>query len=248
MPALLITIVDFIIVLVAMIVLAPLGIGIFLLSRAGLKKPMAAAIYKLAQVWSLLLIACTGCTVTVRGREHIPLQGGLCLVSNHGSIFDILLILALVGRPVGFIAKKELALIPFLNIWIFLLGGLFIDRKNIRQAVGTMNKGIRRIKQGEAIVIFPEGTRSQGQGLLPFRSGSFKLATQSGAPILPIAITGSYEIFEKTCRIRAVPVRVTFMPPVNTACLPPQERRQHLADQVHGLISKALEAGEGASP
>lgn len=245
---LLITIVDFIIVGIAMIVLAPLGIGIFLLSWVGLKKPMTLAIYKIAQIWSLLLIACTGCKLTVQGREHIPLQGGLCFVSNHGSIFDILLIIALVGRPVGFIAKKELALIPFLNIWIFLLGGLFIDRKNLRQAVGTINRGIRRIKQGEGIVIFPEGTRSHGQGLLPFRAGSFKLATQSGAPILPIAITGSYEIFEKTYRVRAVPVKVTFMPPINTACLPLEERRQHLADQVYRLIAQALEAEEALAP
>jgi 1-acyl-sn-glycerol-3-phosphate acyltransferase len=238
--ALLTTIVDFIIVGVAMIVLAPLGIGIFLLSCLGFKKSMAWAIYKIAQVWSLLLIACTGCKLTVQGREHIPQEGGLCFVSNHGSIFDILVILALVGRPVGFIAKKELAWIPFLNIWIFLLGGLFIDRHDIRKAVGTINKGIHRIKQGEAMMIFPEGTRSKGQGLLPFKSGSFKLATQSGAPILPIAITGSYEIFERTYRIRAVPVRVTFMPPINTAELLPADRRQHLADQVHSLISEAL--------
>ncbi|MHB9293374.1 putative 1-acyl-sn-glycerol-3-phosphate acyltransferase [Hollandina sp. SP2] len=241
---LLITIVDFIIVGIAMIILAPLGIGLFLLSCVGLKKPMTLAIYKIAQIWSLLLIACTGCKLTVRGREHIPLQGGLCFVSNHGSIFDILLIIALAGRPVGFIAKKELAWIPFLNIWIFLLGGLFIDRKNIRQAVSTINRGISRIKQGEGMVIFPEGTRSQGQGLLPFRAGSFKLATQSGAPILPIAITGSYEIFEKTYRIRAVPVQVTFIPPIDTACLPPEARRQRLADQVHRLISQALESEE----
>ncbi|MDR2393807.1 MAG: 1-acyl-sn-glycerol-3-phosphate acyltransferase [Treponema sp.] len=242
MMLLLITIADFIIVGVAMVVLAPLGIGIFLLSCLGLKKPMTLGIYKIAQIWSWLLIACTGCKLTVQGREHIPLQGGLCFVSNHGSIFDILLILALVGRPVGFIAKKELALIPFLNLWIFLLGGLFIDRKNIRQAVGTIARGIRRIKEGEAIVIFPEGTRSHGQGLLPFRSGSFKLATQSGAPILPIAITGSYDIFEKTHRIRAVPVKVRFMPLIKTADLPPADRRQYLSDQVHRLISQALEA------
>ncbi|MDR2633557.1 MAG: 1-acyl-sn-glycerol-3-phosphate acyltransferase [Treponema sp.] len=241
---LLITIADFFIVGLAMLVLAPLGIGIFLLSCLGLKKPMTLGIYKIAQIWSLLLIACTGCTLTVRGREHIPRHGGLCFVSNHGSIFDILLILALVGRPVGFIAKKELALIPFLNLWIFLLGGLFIDRKNIRQAIGTINKGIRRIKAGGAVVIFPEGTRNRGQGLLPFRSGSFKLATQSGAPVLPIAISGSYDIFEKTYRIRAVPVQVTFMPPIRTADLPPEDRRQHLSDQVYRLISQALEAAQ----
>ncbi|MDR1301247.1 MAG: 1-acyl-sn-glycerol-3-phosphate acyltransferase [Treponema sp.] len=240
--ALLITIVDFIIVGVAMIVLAPLGIGIFLLRCLGFRKSMTQAIYKIAQVWSLMLIACTGCTLTVRGKEHIPPEGGLCFVSNHSSIFDILVILALVGRPVGFIAKKELAWIPFLNIWIFLLGGLFIDRRDIRKAVGTINKGIHRIKQGEAVMIFPEGTRSKGRGLLPFRSGSFKLATQAGAPILPIAITGSYEIFEKTHRIRAVPIKITFLPPINTAELPPADRRQYLSDMVHAILSEALQA------
>jgi 1-acyl-sn-glycerol-3-phosphate acyltransferase len=235
------TIVDFIIVALVMIILAPIGIVLFVLSLLGLKNPMSFLIYKIAQCWSWLLIFCTGCSVTITGREHIPHKGGVCFVCNHGSIFDILLILATVGRPVGFVAKQELALIPVLNIWIFLLGGLFIDRKNIRKAVKTINKGISRIKQGGTMLIFPEGTRSKGQGLLPFHSGSFKLATQSDAPIVPIAITGSYEVFEKTYRIRAVPVSITFSPPIITANLPAENKRKHLADHVHDIIGQALE-------
>jgi 1-acyl-sn-glycerol-3-phosphate acyltransferase len=224
-----------------MIVLAPIGVLFFILSFLGLKKPMTSIIYKLAQTWANLLIKCAGCRLRVKGKEHIPQKGGLCFVSNHGSIFDILLILALVGRPVGFIAKKELALIPFLNVWIFLLGGLFIDRKNIRKAIGTINNGIDRIKRGAAMIIFPEGTRSKGQGLLPFRSGSLKLATQSGAPIVPIAITGSYEAFEKSYRIKAVSISVTFAPPIYTAELPAGDKRKNLADQVHRVIAETLE-------
>jgi 1-acyl-sn-glycerol-3-phosphate acyltransferase len=239
--ALLKTIIDFFIVAASMIILAPIGIFIFILSFLGFKKAMNVTIYKIAQVWANLLIKCTGCRLKVKGREHIPKKGGLCFVSNHGSIFDILIILALVGRPVGFIAKKELVLIPFLNIWIFLLGGLFIDRKNIRKAIGTINTGIDRIKAGGAMLIFPEGTRSKGQGLLPFRSGSLKLATQSSAPIVPIAITGSYEVFEKSYRIKAVSVSVTFAPPIYTAELPAEDKRKNLADQVHRVIAEALE-------
>ncbi|MDR2398662.1 MAG: 1-acyl-sn-glycerol-3-phosphate acyltransferase [Spirochaetaceae bacterium] len=239
--ALLKTIIDFTIVGITLIVLSPLGMGIFLLSRLGLNKSMAWVIYKIAQVWSWLLIACTGCKLTVQGREHIPAKGGLCFVSNHGSIFDILIIVALVGRPVGFIAKKELALIPFLNLWIFLLGGLFVDRKNIRKALGTMQKGVKRIQAGGSMVIFPEGTRSHGQGLLPFRAGALKLATQAKAPIVPIVIQGSYEIFEKTLRVRAVPVRATFLPPIDTASLSAEERRQHLSNQVYMQIAQALQ-------
>lgn len=239
--ALLKTILDFSLVIVSMIILSPIGVCFFILSIVGFKKSMTLAIYRVAQGWARMLIKWSGCRLRVKGREHIPQKGGLCFVSNHGSIFDILIILALVGRPVGFIAKKELALIPLLNIWIFLLGGLFIDRKNIRRAVRTINAGIDRIKAGGAMLIFPEGTRSKGKGLLPFRSGSLKLATQSNAPIVPIAITGSYEVFEKTYRIQALPVSVTFAPPIRTAELPAEDKRKNLADQVHKVIAEALE-------
>ena len=231
---------DFLLVIMSIIFLSPFGVVIHILSLFGLKKPMSRATYKIAQTWSKLLIKYTGCQLTVRGQENIPPTGGLCLVSNHGSVFDILLLLALVNRPVGFIAKKELAFVPFLNIWIFLLGGFFIDRKNIRRALKTINAGINRVKGGEAMIIFPEGTRSKGEGLLPFRSGALKLATQSCAPLVPIAITGSYEVFERTRRVRAVPVRVTFAPPIITSELSPEERRKHLAGQVHGIIAEAL--------
>ncbi|MDR2102641.1 MAG: 1-acyl-sn-glycerol-3-phosphate acyltransferase, partial [Treponema sp.] len=139
-----------------------------------------------------------------------------------------------------FIAKKEILLIPFINMWISLLGGLFIDRKNIRRALKTINKGIRLLKSGERMLVFPEGTRSKGRGLLPFRSGSLKLATQAGVPIVPIAISGSYEVFEKNYRVKAGPVRVVFCPPVNTAELTLGERKKDLADRIYRTIEEAL--------
>lgn len=218
----------------------PLGIAAFVLSCLGLKKPMGWVIYLIGKIWALIIIKCTGCKLQVKGKENIPSRGGLCFVCNHGGIFDIILALALIGRPFGFIAKKELLFIPFLNIWIFLLGGLFIDRKNIRRALKTINKGIRRLKSGGRMLVFPEGTRSKGRGLLPFHSGSLKLATQAGVPIVPVAISGSYDVFEKTYRVRAVPVRVTFCPPVNTAELPPEERKKNLADRLYQTIGEAL--------
>jgi 1-acyl-sn-glycerol-3-phosphate acyltransferase len=228
-------------VVLTMIILTPLGFLGLILSGVGLKKAMSLGMYKIAQGWARILILCTGCDLTVSGRENIPLKEGVCFISNHGSIFDIVLHLAFIGRPFGFIAKKELAFIPFLNIWILLLGGLFIDRKNIRKAVTTINAGISRIKKGGAMIIFPEGTRSKGRGLLPFRPGALKLATQSGAPIVPAAISGSYDVFEKTGRIKAVPIRISFAPPVSVRNIPAGERRSILAEQIQGIIAAALE-------
>jgi 1-acyl-sn-glycerol-3-phosphate acyltransferase len=200
--------------------------------------------YRVAQGWARMMIFLTGCKVTVSGRENIPRKGGLCFVSNHGSIFDVLLILAYTGRPFGFIAKKELALIPFFNVWVPLLGGFYIDRKNIRSAVKTINRGISRIKAGGAMIIFPEGHRSRGQGLLPFHPGSLKLATQAEAPIIPVALSGSYDVFERNYRLNAVPVGVSFGAPIITAGLPPEERKQALADRIRGLIAGMMEGGD----
>jgi len=213
----------------------------FILQILGFKRFVSFGFYKLGQTWAKLIIALIGCPMTVSGRENIPNGGGLCFVSNHAGIFDIMLALAYAGRPFGFVAKKELLFLPGINLWILLLGGLFIDRKRPKKALKTINNGIKRIKQGAAMLIFPEGTRSRGQGIAPFRSGSLKLATQSEALIVPMAISGSYDVFEKTGKVRAVPVYVSFLPVVNPAELPPEDRKQLLAEKLHDLIAGVLE-------
>jgi len=224
-----------------MIILTPFGVIGFLLGLFGLRRPMSVFMYWIGVAWARILIKIIGCKVTVIGRENIPSGGSLCFVSNHGSIFDIALFLAYAKRPFGFVAKKELLLIPFLNIWIYVLGGLFINRKNPRKALETINSGIARIKKGHAMIIFPEGHRSRGQGLLPFHPGSFKLATQSGAVIVPVALKGTWEIFEKNYRVNpGSPVRITFCKPVSTADIPPGERKQALAERIYNIINKEL--------
>jgi 1-acyl-sn-glycerol-3-phosphate acyltransferase len=210
------------------------------LSILGLKKSTSWIVYRIAQIWARILIMVTGCTMDVKGRENIPPKGGVCFVSNHVGIFDIILALAYAGRPFGFIAKKELLYLPFINIWIYILGGLFIDRVNIRKAKKTIDLGIEKLQKGWSMLIFPEGTRSKGQGLLPFRSGAIKLATNSLVPIIPIAITGSYEVFEKDYRVHGVPIQMVFCPAINTSELSAEDRRHLLPNQVHSVIEAAL--------
>jgi 1-acyl-sn-glycerol-3-phosphate acyltransferase len=75
---------------------------------------------------------------------------------------------------------------------------------------------------------------------LPFRSGAIKLATNSLAPIVPVAITGSYEVFEKHYRVYAVPVRIVFNPPIITSEMSSEDRRMKLVEQVHSSIESVL--------
>jgi len=234
------TVFYFTIMIIAMLFVTPFGIVGFLLSFVGLHKAMMVFMYFIAVAWGRFLLAIVGCKVTAMGRENIPRRGGVCFVSNHSGIVDILLLMGYAGRPIGFVAKQELMLIPILNMWISILGGLFIDRKNPRKAIKTINKGIARIKAGAAMLIFPEGHRSRGRGLLPFHPGSLKLATQSGAVIVPVAITGSYDVFEKNYRVNPVPLRIVFCKPINTSALPVTDRKQALSDQIYDVIKTAL--------
>ena len=234
------TIYCFLYLVISMIFLFPFGLIAFILYFLGLRKSMKYFIYKIGQGWGLSLIKVSGSKITVSGKESIPRKEGVCFISNHDSYFDIILLLSFCGRPFGFIAKKELLFVPFLNIWIYMLGGLFIDRKNIRKAVITINKGVKRIKAGGGMVIFPEGSRSRGRGLLPFHPGSLKLATMAHAPIIPVAIKDSSEVLEKHGRVISAKVGISFLPPIDTASLPSEDRKQILCDRIYSAINEEL--------
>ena len=201
---------------------------------------MSWFVYRLAQGWALIIIKITGSKITVIGKENIPKKSGVCFVSNHCGYLDILLFLAFAGRPIGIIAKKELAFVPLLNCWIFMIGGLFIDRSSPRKAVKSINNGVKKIKQGGGMVIFPEGHRSKGRGLLPFHPGSLKLATMAEAPIVPVAIEGSYNVFEKQNRVVCSTVKITFCEIIETANLPIEDKKLVLSDRIYTIIKDKL--------
>jgi 1-acyl-sn-glycerol-3-phosphate acyltransferase len=230
----------------SMCILIPFGLAATLLYFIGLRKLMSEAVYRLAQGWARLAILIAGSKLTVVGRENILKKESVCFVSNHSGYYDIPLLLGYAGRPFGFIAKKELLLVPFLNCWIFMLGGLFIDRSSAKKAVRTINKGEKKKKKGGGMLIFPEGHRSKGRGLLPFHPGSLKLATMAEVPIIPVAIEGSYDSFEKTGRVVSTSVKITFCEPIITADIPPEDRKIILCNRIYSVIKEKLE--DSSSP
>jgi 1-acyl-sn-glycerol-3-phosphate acyltransferase len=236
------TIYSFAVVGLMAVSLSVIGLVLFLFRLTGLRKIADALMYKLVYWVGWIIIVCTGCKFTIIGRENIP-QGdkrGLCFVCNHSGYFDILLLFASAGRPLGFIAKKEIGYVPFINIILLMLGGIFMDRSSPRKSLESINKGVKHLNAGHSMAIFPEGTRSKGRGLLPFRTGAFRLATAAGAPIIPVALTGSYEVFEKTGLVIPGEVFISYGPPIETAQLEENKKKQWLSDQVHAAIEKML--------
>jgi 1-acyl-sn-glycerol-3-phosphate acyltransferase len=235
------TILFFIAIWGIMILAIPVAILLILLGvLPGLRRGAIFLLRNLTRLWARFVIFGTGSSVSIEGAEKIPSHGGVCFVANHPGDFDIILALAFIKRPFGFIAKREILFFPFVNLWVFFLGGLFIDRKNVAKAHRSIERGARRIRNGGAMIIFPEGTRSRGKGVLPFKGGSFKLATLADAPIVPVAISGSYTVWEETKTIQAARVRMVFCDPIPTAGLQAEDRRR-LVDTVRDRILQVLE-------
>ncbi|TXL65819.1 1-acyl-sn-glycerol-3-phosphate acyltransferase [Cerasibacillus terrae] len=153
-------------------------------------------IFQTPSVVSQKVIKKTGTKIYVNGKENIP-DGPALYVANHQGLFDILALLGYLGKPVGFIAKKEIDKLPIIPKWMELLACVFIDRSDRRQSVRAIQKGTKNIKNGHSIVIFPEGTRSKDGQVSSFKAGSFRLGTKAKVPIVPIAIDGTREMYEE---------------------------------------------------
>jgi 1-acyl-sn-glycerol-3-phosphate acyltransferase len=161
------------------------------------------------------VVSLSGARVSIRGKENLPETGPVLFVSNHQSYFDIPILIALMDKPLAFIAKMELSKIPMLSTWMKYMHCVFMDRKDVRQSLKAINKGVKFLKEGYSLVIFPEGTRSEDGSLREFKPGALKLATKSKVPIVPVTIKGAYKIMPRdNLKIRPADVEVIISEPI----------------------------------
>lgn len=193
-----------------------------------------------AKKWSKFLLWIAGAKVIVIGEEKIPVGEAVVYVANHQSNFDIPLILAHLPKNKGFIAKVETLKIPLVWRWMKHMKCVFIDREDMRQQVKAIGEGIAYIKSGQSMVIFPEGTRSATGHLGDFKPGSLKLATKSGATIVPIAIDNSMGLMKKGSNIiKPSHVTLKVLDPIS---ITPEMNREtpELAANIRAQIERSL--------
>lgn len=132
--------------------------------------------------------------VQTRNRERIKPGQSYVVVSNHQSLFDILVIAGWLGMDLRWVAKASLKKVPMFGIASIKMDHIFIDRSNREAAIETLNSAKMKIVDGTSVMFFPEGTRSRDGRLKPFKTGAFKMAVDLGIPILPITLRGTRHI------------------------------------------------------
>lgn len=181
-----------------------------------------------------------GVHVKVIGRERIPDEPVL-YIGNHRSFFDVILTYQQVKNPTGYVSKKEILYAPLLNLWMMLLNCQFLDRKNARSGMDMLLKSIDMIKGGTSVCIFPEGTRnknSDSDELLPFHAGTFKIATKSGCPVVPMTVVNTNTIWEDHFpSMKSQNVVIEYGEPIYTKDLD-KEAQKHLHETVQEIIQK----------
>lgn len=191
------------------------------------------------------ILRLAGVKVTVRGIENIPMDQAVLYVGNHRSYFDILVGYTTVPALMGFVAKKEMEKVPLLSNWMRNVNCLFLDRVNPKEGLKTILAGIAQVKKGTSVWIFPEGTRNPNEDLLemlPFKEGSLKIAEKSGCPVIPVAMTGTAEIWEKQFpKIKRSHVIVEYGRPIYLKGLEPEQKKFSGA-YTQKVIKEMLEA------
>jgi 1-acyl-sn-glycerol-3-phosphate acyltransferase len=179
-----------------------------------------------------------GAKVKLVGLDKIDPAGTYIFMSNHVSNLDPPLLIPLIPGRSSVLAKKEIWRIPILGKALDLAEIVPVERSNRDSAINSIRRASEVMKHHIHMTIFPEGTRSPDGRLMPFKKGPFHLAAETGFPIVPVTILGTYEMMPKTSSIvRSGTATLVFHPPVD----PKQfSSREELVQAVRNAINSAL--------
>jgi 1-acyl-sn-glycerol-3-phosphate acyltransferase len=186
-------------------------------------------------------LATSGIRYRVSGREHLPPGRAAVFCANHQSNVDPPILFTALHPRMHILYKHEIDRIPLLAR-AFRMGGFIpIDRRRKEAAMRSIEAGAGSLKAGNSFLIFPEGTRSKTDELLPFKKGGFIMAIKAGVPIVPVAVQGGRAAMRKgSWVIRPVTVDLRVGKPIETAGVALQDRDAVIStvrDAITGLLA-----------
>lgn len=150
------------------------------------------------KVWSIVVCRLLLLPIKVEGREKLEKGNSYVFVANHQGALDIFLIYGFLGRNFKWMMKKSLKDIPLVGYACEKAGFVFIDRKNPRATIESIQQARKILTQGMSLMIFPEGTRTFDGHMRSFNKGAFFLADKLQLPVVPITIDGSFDALPRT--------------------------------------------------
>jgi 1-acyl-sn-glycerol-3-phosphate acyltransferase len=228
------TVATYVAVSLYVLVAAPIGMLLAILLQ------WKSLLYVLGHIGVRLALLTSGITFRVHGRERLPLDRAAVYCSNHQSNVDPPVLFEALHPRMHILYKHEIDQIPLLAR-AFRLGGFIpVDRRNREASLRSIENGARSIQAGNSFLIFPEGTRSRTDELLPFKKGGIHMAILAQAPIVPIAIRGGRAAMQRgSWLIRPVVIDIAVGLPVETVGMSGDDR-DRLITIVRGRIEDKL--------
>lgn len=200
--------------------------------------------------WARGLYWLCGIELEVQGADHMDPAGAYVIVANHASYMDIPALFGSLPKLPQFMAKRELARIPFLGAALRAGRHVLIERGNRSSAFHSLERAAEHLKAGAAILVFPEGTRSTQDAIGRLKTGAARLAKLGQVAILPVGIAGTRRILPKHGRtIRPGRVQVRVGAPIAVGDVQSLSLSE-LSDRIRARLSElsSLPLAGGAEP
>lgn len=193
----------------------------------------------LARGWARAALYICGIQVKVKGIDKLDLTRHYVYVSNHASMFDIPVLIAGIPDQIRIVYKKELEVIPIFG-WGLKWGSYIgIDRRGKTEAVKSLERAAKKIREGASVLLYAEGTRTLDGKLQPFKRGAFNLAVKAGVPVVPLTINGTFNILRKhSISVQPGTAELILESPIEINGKGGKDAELKLAEHVHTAIRK----------
>ena len=176
----------------------------------------AEFVHKEQQFWSRACYWLMFIPVSVDGIEHIKPNQSYVFVSNHQSMYDVWLIYGWLPVIFKWLMKAEIRRIPFVGTACKAAGHIFVERRKAKASIDSLREIEKQLKDGVCTVIFPEGTRTENGEVGRFKRGAFQIALDLGLPVIPLSVSGCYEVMPKgQCYVNRHPVHMHIGEPID---------------------------------